>query len=205
MDWELIDRKLKEQIANMSDIRNGYDQIKQVLTDNDLPTVDIDTDELKKEFHDWLAEVIEKEPIPKNIKSIYFGLASMSFPEIDNGKEKMITYISGSKLTPVQDVDWACDTEYFPNRRYLLLTDFEKIDNTIKSNNKLSGDYEVLVFNGLLNLLVLNSLNELKDKLMIYKDKKLGLFKTEKRRDSLNFGAGFDSGDVYFLKELKNE
>ncbi len=205
MDWELIDRKLKEQIANMSDIRNGYDQIKQVLTDNDLPTVDIDTDELKKEFHDWLAEVIEKEPIPKNIKSIYFGLASMSFPEIDNGKEKMITYISGSKLTPVQDVDWACDTEYFPNRRYLLLTGFEKIDNTIKSNNKLSGDYEVLVFNGLLNLLVLNSLNELKDKLMIYKDKKLGLFKTEKRRDSLNFGAGFDSGDVYFLKELKNE
>ena len=67
------------------------------------------------------------------------------------------------------------------------------------------GDYEVLFYNGLLNLLVLNSISDLKGRLLTYQDKKLGLFKTEKRRDSLHFGAGFDSGDVYLLGELKNE
>ncbi len=205
MDWEQVDKVLKELINNKSDIRSGYDQIKQVLTDNDLPSLDIDTDRLKKEFNYWLIEVIKKEPIPKNIKSIYFGLASMSFPEIDNGKEKTTAYIAGSKLTPSEDADWACDTEYFPNRRYVLLAEFDKIDVMIKSNEKLSGDYEVLVLNGLLNLLVLNSISDLKGRLLTYQDKKLGLFKTEKRRDSLHFGAGFDSGDVYLLGELKNE
>jgi len=205
MDWEQIDRILKEQIANKPDVRNGYNQIRQVLTDNGLPTMDIDTDELKKEFDDWLYEVIEKEPIPKNIKSIYFGLTTMSFPEIDNGNEKTTTYIAGSKSTPAQDANWACDTEYFPNRRYVLFAEFDKIDQTIKSNDKLSGDYEVLVFNGLLNLLVINSLNDLKDSFLTYQDKKLGVFKTNKRRDSLNFGAGFDSGDIYFIREVKNE
>lgn len=205
MNWEEIDRILKEQIANKSDVRNGYNQIKQLLNENGLPIVDIDIDELEKEFDNWLVEVIEKEPIPKNIKSIYFGLATISFPGIDNGKEKTTAYIAGSKLTPAQDADWACDTEYFPNRRYLLLADFDKIDDTIKSNDKLNGNYEVLVFNGLLNLLVLNSIKELKDKLLSYQDKKLGLFKTEKIRDSLHFGAGFDSGDIYLLGELKNE
>ena len=204
MDWEQVDKVLKEQIVNKSDVRNGYEQIKQVLAENDLPIVDIDVDGLKKEFDDWLAEVTEKEPIPKNIKSIYFGLATMSFPEIDNGQEKTTAYIAGSKLTPTQDEDWACDTEYFPNRRYVLLADFDKIDGAIKSN-KLSGEYEVLVLNGLLNLLVLNSLNDFKDRFLTYQDRKLGIFRTDKRRESLHFGAGFDLGDFYLLGTLKNK
>ena len=205
MDWEQIDKVLKEQIVNESDLQNGYEQIKKVLADNNLPTVDIDVDGLKKEFQEWLAEVIEKEPIPKNIKSIYFGLTTMSFPEIDNGKKKITAYIVGSKLTPSQNEDWACDTEYIPNRRYVLLADFEKIDNTIKSNDKLSGDYEVLTFNGLLNLLVLNSLNDFKERFLTYQYRKLGIFKTDRKRDDMHFGAGFDSGKVYLLRTLKNK
>lgn len=202
MNWEEIDKILKEQIASKLDLQSGYNHIKHFLTDNGLPIVDINIDELKKEFDDWFIEVIDKEPIPKYIKSIYFGLSTMSFPEIDNGKEKTTVYIAGSKLTPSQDPDWACDTEYFPNRRYVLLDDFGKIDELINSNDKLSGDYEVLVFNGLLNLLVLNSIKKFKDKLLIYNDKKLRFFKAEKKREKLQFGAGFDSGDIYLLGEL---
>lgn len=205
MEWENIDRLLKEQIEKKTDIKTGYEQIKQVLIDNNLPVVDIDIEELKKEFDKWLSEVIAKEPIPQNIKSIYFGLATMTFPEIDLGKEKTTVYIAGSKITPEQDSDWACDTEYFPNRRYLLLRDFDKIDRTIKSNNNLRGDYEVMVFNGLLNLIVINSLLKFKERLLTYEDKKLGLFKTNKKRNTLYLGAGFDSGDVYLLGELRNE
>ncbi|PHQ28146.1 hypothetical protein [Leeuwenhoekiella nanhaiensis] len=205
MNWEQIDTILKAQIANKSSIQDGYSQIKKVLTDNELLFVDIDIDKLKKEFDKWLADVITKEPIPKNIKSLYFGLATLAFPEIDDGKEQTTVYLAGSRLTPKQGEDWACDTAYFPNRRYLLPTEFEKIDNVIKSNDNLGGDYEVFVFNGLLNLLVLDALTDFKDSLMNYQDKKLGFFKTSKKRDSMHFGAGFDSGELYLLGELKND
>ncbi|PHR97389.1 MAG: hypothetical protein COA80_07825 [Leeuwenhoekiella sp.] len=205
MNWEQIDTILKAQIANKSSIQDGYSQIKKVLTDNELLFVDIDIDKLKKEFDEWLVDVITKEPIPKNIKSLYFGLATLAFPDIDDGKEQTTVYLSGSRLTPKQDEDWACDTAYFPNRRYLLPTEFEKIDHVIKSNDNLGGDYEVFVFNGLLNLLVLDALTDFKDSLMTYLDKKLGFFKTTKKRDSMHFGAGFDSGELYVLGELKNE
>lgn len=202
MDWEQIHKILKEQIAKKLNIQSGFRQIEEMIVDNGLPAIDINLDELKKEFDEWLTEVIEKEPIPKNIKSIYFGLATMSFPNIENGKEKTTLYIAGSKSTPKEDIDWACDTEYFPNRRYVLLEDFGKVDTVIK-NNKLNGDFEVLVFNGLLNLLIINYMTNCKDKLLTFQDKKLGLFKTVKTRDSLHFGSGFDSGDIYLIGELK--
>ncbi len=204
MDWKEINDLLNSQIKENTDVFYGYEQIKKFLSQNNLPIAQIDIKGILRDFQDWLIEILEKEPIPNNIKSIYFGIATMSFPEVDNGKEKTTVYIAGSKMTPTEDADWVCDTAYFPNRRYLLLDDFEKIDK-LKSEKKLSGDYEVLVFNGLLNLLVLNSVNNLKYEFLTYQDKKLGIFKIEKRRVSLHFGAGFDSGDVYLFKELKNE
>ena len=205
MDWEKIDKLLTEQIANKTDMRTGYAQIRQMLAADNLPAADIDVDGLKKEFIEWLEEVITIEPIPKNIQSIYFGMGTFSFSEIDNGKERTTVYLTGSKSTPAQDADWACDTDYYPDRRYLLLNDFEKIDDLIKSSKDLDGDYEVLVFNGLLNLLVINSMDELKDKLLNRREKILGLIKTYKKRDHLYLGAGFDSGDLYLPGELNNE
>jgi|GEM_PF-2004266 len=205
MNWEQVDNLLKEQITNNSDIHSGYIKIKQTLTDYGLPTIEINIDELKKEFNNWLSEVIKKESLPKNIKSVYFGITTMKFPKIDNGKEKTTVYISGSQLSPEQDVDWACDTEYFPCNRYILLTEFNKIDIIIKNNKNLDANYKVLLFNGLLNLLVINSLNDFKDRLLTYHDKKFGLFKTTKKRDSLSIGTGFDSGDLYLLNKIKNQ
>ena len=103
MDWEQVDKVLKELINNKSDIRSGYDQIKQVLTDNDLPSLDIDTDRLKKEFNDWLIEVIKKEPIPKNIVHL-FRTCKYVVSRLITVK-KTTAYIAGSKLTPSEDAD----------------------------------------------------------------------------------------------------
>ena len=204
MNWNEINDLLKSQIKENKDVSSGYEQIKKVLSDNNLPIAQIDTNGILKEFKDWLIEVIEKEPIPKEIKSIYFGLSELSFPDIDNGQSKTTIYIAGSKLSPDEDSDWNCDTEYLPKRRYLLLDDFEKIDN-LKSESEISGDYEVLVFNGLLNLLVANAIKDLKTQFLTYKIKKFGLFESIKEREKLYFGVGFDSGDTYLIGQLKKE
>ena len=204
MDWYEINDLLNSQINENTDILSGYNQIKKVLSDNNLPIPEINTNRILTEFKNWLVEVLEKEPIPKEIKSIYFGLSELSFPDIDDGKSKTTVYIAGSKFSPDEDSDWNCDTEYLPRRRYLLLDDFEIIDN-LKSENGLSGNYEVLVFNGLLNLLVANVINDLKSQFLTYKSKKFGLIETIKKRDKLSFGVGFDSGDTYLIKELRNE
>jgi hypothetical protein len=201
MDWDEINNLLNSQIKENIDVISGYEQIIKYLSENNLPIVQIDINETLKEFKDWLVEVLEKEPIPNTIISIYFGLSELSFPDIDNGKSKTTIYISGSKLTPNEDVDWACDTEYFPSRRYLLLNDFDKIDN-LKTVNKLSGDYEVLVYNGILNLLVSCVLKDLKSNFLTYKTKKFGFIEKTKESEKLNFGVGFDSGDTYLVGEL---
>lgn len=205
MEWEQVDKLLKDQIASQTDVKKGYEAINQFLTANKLPVAVLDIDGLQNEFKEWLREVVEKEPIPKYIHSIYFGLAKLSFPDIDDGAEKTTVYLAGSSMTPEQDpVDWACEPEYLPDRRYLVPDEFEKVDQVIESNDGLDGDYEVLVFNGLLNLVARSVVHELKDILLSYEDRKLGFLKTVKTRDSLFVGTGFDSGDTYVLGELRS-
>ena len=171
MEWEEIDDLLNKSIQNKDSLENGYKAIQECLRSKDLDSPVINLNELQSEFSIWLKEVITTEPIPKDIKSIYFGLTTMSFPDIDNWKEKTTIYISGSPLPPNEDEDWACETDYFPERRYLLLDDFEKIDQLIKEKGYTSGEYEVLLFNGILNLLVINSIDEFKKEFLTYKEK----------------------------------
>ena len=104
MDWNEINDLLNSQIKENKEVSSGYEQIKKVLSDNNLPIAQIDTNRILKEFQDWLKEVLEKEPIPKEIKSIYFGLSELSFPDIDDGLSKTTIYIAGSKFSPDEEL-----------------------------------------------------------------------------------------------------
>ncbi|MGJ8734016.1 MAG: hypothetical protein ACSHW4_12745 [Cellulophaga sp.] len=97
LNWKLIDALFEKQIEQSLDIQFGYNQIKKVLLRRNFPILNIDEHKLYLEFKDWLVEVLKREPIPKDIKSIYFGLADLSFPQFDNGKIKTTIYIAGSK------------------------------------------------------------------------------------------------------------
>lgn len=199
MEWNELNKILTTQIKEKPNLNKGWSEL---LESSHFSNIEINLEETQKEFEEWLKEVIQKEPIPSNISSLFFGLSLLSFPEIDNGKEKNTIYLAGSKFTPAQDEDWACDTEYFPDRRYLLLEAFEAIEREIKTLDEEQSEMEVLLLNGLLNLLIINSIPNCKEAIMSFTKTKFGLFKSNKTRESMEIGSGFDSGDIFVVSSL---
>lgn len=190
-DWEIIEPILADQIKRKPTFVSGFYEIKRLLADNSLAEVvkNVEERRLQAEFNDWLKEILSNQ-LPKKVKSIYFGLFSMVNPE--NEDEEMTTiYFCGSTSTPQDDDDWACWTEdsYLPDNKYLILTDFMIIDQYFILNSHIEDDLNVLVFHGLLNLLILNSLDIIRN----------SLTGTQK---SLYLGTGFDGGDIVIIGKL---
>jgi len=111
MEWENVDKILKQQIQLKPKLSNGLEQINLFIKENNLQVLDIDFEGLMNEFNEWFSDVLESEPIPQNINSIYFGIVSLTMEEDGISEQNTAVYISGSKSTPIQDTDWACDTE----------------------------------------------------------------------------------------------
>ena len=198
MDFEQIDNLLKRQIKDKIDFKTGCNEINQLLNENGLPTIDIDIEKTKNHFTNWLLKTIDKNPIPQNIISLYFGLTTLSDKEI----EKTAIYLAGSTISPEEDEDWACETEYAPQNNYLFLSEFAKIDELKKENKEIDGEYEVLAFVGMTNLLIQNVLKDNANLLLTTQQKVFGLFKKTTQREKLYVGAGFDSGDIYLLDTI---
>lgn len=202
MEWEEVDKILKNQIENQPKLEQGLIQINERLKLYQLPVLELDLEAMAREFNSWLKELLEKEPLPPEVKSIYFGINHLSFPEIDSGKEQTTIYLAGSPFLPHKNPDWAAASTFYPDRRYLIMEAFNQLGNKIREG-KLSPDYEVLTLNGMLNLLLMNSLGNFRETLLEYETKSWGLFNKKKERKSLYVGAGFDAGDVYLLMDLK--
>ena len=187
MNWEQVDSLLKLHIQAKPKLENGLEDIRNLLSkdNNQLIIENINLSNLKSEFFQYLENAFKWNPIPNNIKSIYFGLFTMD----DNGKKVTTLYLSGSITTPFKDtLDWNVDPAYFP-KYYFVPNDFITINETYP---KLSGDQEVLVFNGIVNLLIINTIREFEKYLL-------------KKQNVIFLGAGFDSGDTYVLGQLTKE
>jgi len=190
-DWDRLEPILLDQIKRKPSFISGFYEIKKLLANHSLTEVieNVEEGRLQTEFNDWFNEILTDQ-FPKKVKSLYFGLFSMIDP--DNEDEEITTiYFCGSTSTPHDDDDWACwtDDSYLPDNRYLVLSDFMVIDQNIKLNPHIEGDLNVLVFHGLLNLLILNSLEQIKNSLTA----------THK---SLFLGSGFDGGDIVIMGKL---
>ncbi len=72
---------------------------------------------------------------------------------------------------------------------YFQITDFDLLH---KSYPILNGNQEVLIYNGIINLLIMNSLQLHASSLLPYKR-------------CLYVGSGFDSGDTYLLGQFSKE
>ena len=191
LDWDLVESILQKQIKQKPQLTAGVTEINELLSAQGIMNIfdNIDTNRMQEEFDQWLNEVINHRRIPKHIKAIYFGIFSMVDPE-DEDRAITTIYFSGSPESPFEDEDWACwvDSSYLPENRYFMLTDFTILDENIKSL-ELSSEAEVVVFNSLFNLLILNSLEKFQDSFLL-------------NHKSLFIGAGFDEGDKYVLGKL---
>ncbi|WP_298507017.1 hypothetical protein [uncultured Maribacter sp.] len=140
----------------------------------------IDLNSIKTELNDYLINVVSKKPIEDEIKSLNFGLFESDFDNI-------LCYVSGSNLNPKEDPDWASTQEYFP-KLYLELSEFKIIRKELKKYKGNISDIEQLIINGFMNLVIANSIVEIDN---------------ATNNKKLNLGSGYDSGDIFIIREHK--
>ena len=198
MNFEEIDSLIKRQIGNKPDLKTGLKEINQLLKEYDLPTVEVDIDRIKTYFTNWVLSTLRQTPAPQNIVALYFGLITLS----DNNKGKIASYLAGSAISPEDDEEWACETEYFPKNNYFIFSEFVTIEDLTNDKIKITGEYEVLVYVGLTILLIQDTIRENIVKLLATQQKVLGLFNISKQREKLYIGVGFDSGDLYLIDKI---
>lgn len=183
---ELFDRQIKIK----PDLKTGSKELDDFLQSQfQLSFLDkIDIDRLDAEFKDKVRRVLTSNKVSNDIKSIYFGL--VTFVGDIKGSSLTTIHVAGSRSTPEEDDEWACDIHY-KNRTYINLVDFELLDSSLTGVSDDKGIIEVVIFNGLLNLLLINSVDVIK-----------ALTFNGSNRKSLWIGAGFDSGDCCLLGKL---
>lgn len=76
--------------------------------------------EIKEKIEHWLLQINDETVLPPDIIAFNFGLF-----ESENG---YCIYMIGSRFYDEFDDDWACDIDFEPNRKYLMLTS-ESIQN----------------------------------------------------------------------------
>lgn len=70
--------------------------------------------EIKEKIEHWIRQINDETVLPPDIIAFNFGLF-----ESEGG---YCIYMTGSKFYDEFDDDWACDIDFEPNRKYLMLT-----------------------------------------------------------------------------------
>ena len=192
LDWEEIESFLSHfnHTMNLSDGKNSIIDFLTVNFPNFDTKVllDLNINDLKNEFLEWVAVPLKTEKPESSIQSIYFGLFISSDKElVDDLDEMKIIYLAGSSISPIVDPDdWAVEPDYLPKTRYFVPNVFKAIELEL-NKYKNTADVEQIIYNGLINLVIINSKQELKNLL---------------DDESRYIGSGFDEGPVYFLGKM---
>jgi hypothetical protein len=191
--FNLVVEFLNRQIVDRPDLRTGSEELDNFLQSQFQTSIldTIDLDRLDNEFKQKVRHALTKDTVSNDIRSLYFGL--LTFAGDSDDISLTTIHIAGSKSTPEEDLEWACDIDYKSNL-YINLTDFALIDSSLGDEFDDKGIIEVVVFNGLLNLLLINSIDLVKRQ--IFNETSLP------DRQSLWLGTGFDSGDCYVLGKV---
>ena len=180
IEWD----KLEGIITDFnSDLKTGKHNIIYFIKNN-YPNFNsdflshIDLNNIKSEFNNYLFNTISEKPIGNNIKSLNFGL-------FESDSDTILCYVSGCTLNPKEDVDWAVNPEYFPEK-YLEISEFKVIYNELKKYKGNISDIEQLIVSGFMNLVIASSLKDI-DSIT--------------NNEKLNLGSGYDSGDIFIIRE----
>lgn len=190
IEWTELEGFIRHFADRQPSLKAGKDTIIEYVREK-FPSfksdflLDIDFEATKEEFIHWLKIPLLKSPPDNEIKAFYFGLFTSSDPELSGtGEEIKVLYLAGSITTPEEDsMDWAVDPDYFPPERYCVLTSFIQIEREL-SRYKNTSELEQILFNGITNLILVNSMDEIKK---------------YSNRSGVYVGSGFDSGPNFLI------
>jgi hypothetical protein len=194
LEWSELESFINHFAKTKTDLKTGKDTIISFLNEK-IPSFNsdflklIDFEELRLKFIDWVKVPLTNSPPEEEIIAFYFGLFNSSDPQLsDDGELVTVLYLSGSITSPEHDsYDWAVDPKYFPPERYCILSAYSAIDKELRKYKNTS-DIEQILFNGITNLILTNSLNELKEMT---------------GKNEFHVGSGYDSGDCYIIGKVE--
>ena len=196
IDWEDVEQIMNELITKKISLVDGLSFLDQKLFERAGFTIlkKLDTKRLEKEFNKSISKVLSEESVPSQIKSLHFGIFVMSDPAYNKGDDVTTVCFTGSSFTPDESVDWACwdENSFLPRSKYFIFTDFSMLDKLLK-NKKLDGNFEVLLYNGVLALLIINFIGKYSKSLL---DNSNNTF--------IYVGVGSDSGTNFILGKITN-
>jgi hypothetical protein len=200
IDWNEAEEMLNEIVGKKMPIEEGVKYLDEQLYQRTGSYLlqNIDIERLEAEFNEGVRTILNSQPVPSHIKSLYFGMVTISDPVYNKGIDTTIVHFMGSSSMPESDTDWACagDDSFLPESRYFSFTDFCLLDELIK-NNGWDGVMEVLLYNGILSLLVINNIENHRNFLL-----RTSLFSQDESTRDLYVGCGFDSGDTFILGKI---
>ena len=195
LDWIDIEKFINQIVAKKLSLTSGKDTIIKFIASYypEFKTdflQKLDFYEIQNEFIDWITEALSESLPPKNIVALYFGLFASSDPQLAAPDENlMVLYVTGSTISPEQSpIDWAVDSEYLPPKRYYVLSTNSIINQELTKYHNTSG-LEQILFNGITNLILINSMDILSSKI---------------KNNSYYIGSGFDSGPCFIIGKTKS-
>jgi hypothetical protein len=152
----------------------------------EIGKLDFDSD--VAELEKWLNDVLKNEPPPTSVKAFWFGI----FNPIYDGEASSDAYIAGtSEFDPDDEsFEWACDPDYFPDRRYAHSKVLHQIYHTV-NDTPASAIGEYILCLGYTAFAVRQLAKRVDKKLWLGKAKQRGL------------AVGFDSGDGVLLEAVR--
>jgi hypothetical protein len=143
------------------------------------------------EIKEWLEKLVTDEPYNSETIAFWIGLTKLFNEKTE--KEFYVIYLTGCKKYEINDIEWATEPTYIPERRYFSLDFLNKIDSIILEDKNYSFlDWILPICAG---SFVLDDIIKCKldlEKFLKYKDKMFVTF-------------GFDDGDYIPLTPLRKE
>jgi hypothetical protein len=143
------------------------------------------------EIKEWLEKLVTEEQF--NAETLAFWIGLTRFSDEETEKEFYVVYLIGSKKYGINDIQWATDPCYIPEKRYFSLDFLNKIDNIILEDQ----DYSFLDW-----ILPISAGSFVLDDSIKCK---LDLDKFLKYKKKMFVAFGFDDGDYLPLTPLRKE
>jgi len=150
-----------------------------------LKNIDIEFEQI--EIKEWLEQLIENNPLPKETVALWIGLLKIT----DNEMEVPTIYVVGTDTYDTEDIGWACEPTYLPENRYGQPALLKEIDEMAKTDED---NYEFLDW-----ILPLAYSTFTIDEIVRTKLNKTIFLKHHSR---INFAVGHDSGDYMNLSSI---